>query len=498
MGDQHRPRHAPVFEHIGVDRIDENIRTSTPWTFAAVYIGGSIGLANLTFGWIPITFGLGLWAALSSIAVGSLLGLVLIVPLILIGSRTATNNSTASGAHFGVRGRLIGSFVGLAIMFVYTAISIWAGGTSTVAVLGRLFHTPTNKTALGITYTVIALIVVVIAVYGYHLLVRATKVLAVGGGLLVVAALIAFAPHLTLNYPGHNYLLGDFWSTWLLSAVAVGAGGPMAITTILGDWTRYISPSRYPARKLLPVASLGIFVGTFVPTAIGTLVAVTFANPYGDFVQNLASTAPTWYAVMLLPLALFGGLGLAAETVYSGGLDLDAIFPYLSRARATLIMSAGSVVLVLLGSLVWDISTSIYGASLILIAISAPWAAIVGLGYLRCRGQYHLDDLQVFNRRQRGGAYWYAGGWNWRAIIAWAAGSIFGVLAVSITSTDSKGNTVNLYTGPWANIANGVNVSFLGPFLIAGVLYLVLGADRLSPRLAVTDAVEVPAKTNLG
>ena len=56
-------------------------------------------------GW-ACTFGLGLWATISAIAVGTIVGQILLVPLILIGSRTATNNATSSGATFGVRGRL--------------------------------------------------------------------------------------------------------------------------------------------------------------------------------------------------------------------------------------------------------------------------------------------------------------------------------------------------------------------------------------------------------
>jgi len=466
------------FEHVGVDRIEEHARTSSPWTFFAIFLGGSVGLGNVAFGWIPITFGLGVWDALSSIVVGTLIGLPLIAPLITIGSRTATNNSTASGAHFGVRGRLIGSFVGLAIMVTYCAISIWAGGSATVAVLGRLFGTPTTDGALAIAYAGMALLVVYIAIYGYHLLVRANTILFVGGGLLIVLMLIAFARDLNFSYEGGEYLLGSYWKTWLLSAVAVGIGGAMSLTTIMGDWTRYISPSRYPTSKLVPVAWLSAFIGLVVPAGIGTAVAATFADPYADFAQSLASASPNWYAIALLPLAFFGGLGLAAETVYSGGLDLDAIFPRLTRAMATVIMSVISVALVFLGSLVWNVSESIYSTSLMLTAMAAPWAAIVGIGYLRCRGRYLLDDLQVFNRGQRGGAYWFIDGWNWRAVIAWVAGSAFGILAINTT----------LYVGPLADIAGGVDVSFVGSFVIAGAVYLGLGADSLSAPIAATTA----------
>ena len=73
-------------------------------------------------------------------------------------------------------------------------------------------------------------------------------------------------------------------------------------------------------------------------------------------------------------------------------------------------------------------------------------------------------DLQVFNRRERGGAYWYTGGWNIPALVSWAAGCIIGLLSVQTP----------LYMGPLADIAGGVDMSFLGSFVIAGTLYLIL------------------------
>jgi purine-cytosine permease-like protein len=172
---------------------------------------------------------------------------------------------------------------------------------------------------------------------------------------------------------------------------------------------------------------------------------------------------------VLLVMASIGGLGFSAPTIYSTGLDLDAAAgPRLTRAAATWIMGAATIVLVLVGSLVWDASESLTAASLILLALTAPWAAIVGIGHIRCRGRYHDDDLQVFNRRERGvGIYWFTGGWNWRAVLAWAAGAAFGVATVTAPP---------LYTGPFANVAKGIDVSFFGAFLIAGISYIVLEA----------------------
>jgi cytosine/uracil/thiamine/allantoin permease len=86
------------------------------------------------------------------------------------------------------------------------------------------------------------------------------------------------------------------------------------------------------------------------------------------------------------------------------------------------------------------------------------------LGFLVARRRtYDPHDLQAFNEGRRGGRYWFTGGWNLRALGAWAAGSTFGLLAV----------TTDLYTGPLANLAGGVDLSLAGSALVAAAVYLI-------------------------
>src|SRR5262245_51297496 len=141
----------------GVDRIPENERTSTPTTFFVIFIGTSVGLGAVAFGWVGITFGLGVWDTISAIAVGTLVGQVLLIPLILIGSRTATNNATASGAMFGVRGRLIGSGIGLATCLVALALTVWTSGSAGLAVAGRLFGIADTPAAQAAVYALVTI-----------------------------------------------------------------------------------------------------------------------------------------------------------------------------------------------------------------------------------------------------------------------------------------------------------------------------------------------------
>jgi purine-cytosine permease-like protein len=456
-----------AFEELGVDRIPEEKRRATPWTFFAVCNGASQNLGSVVFGWLPITFGLGLQAAVTSIVVGTLIGLIPMAPLLLIGSRAATNNPTASGGAFGVRGRLIGSALGLTLMLVFTALAIWVGGGVLVSASARLLHTPAGTGALVFSYVALTVASIVIAFWGFHLLVAVTRWLMVFGLVTILAMPFAFGGHLHLGYAGGHYALGSLTATWVLSVLAVGVGQVMAMATVMGDWTRYVSSDRHPPRRLLPVALLAVAVSFIVPEGIGAVVTTAFRNPGGSsFAASLVAASPGWYAWVLVLMALVGGLGWSASSIYSAGLDLDAILGRRERAQATVVASVASVALVLTGLLAWDASGSLTAITLILLAVSAPWAAVIGVDYLRRRGQYDADDLQVFNRRQRGGDYWYAAGWNLRAVAAWAIGCAFGLLTVQTT----------LVTGPWARIVGGTGAGFAIAFIVAGALYAVLEA----------------------
>ncbi len=452
------------FERNGVDRIPEVDRTSTPTTFFVIFIGGSVGLGAVAFGWVGLTFGLGLWATISAIAVGTAVGIALLIPLVLIGTRTATNNATSSGGAFGVRGRLIGSGIGLLTCLVSVALTVWTSGAAGVAVAGRLFGLPDSLGAQAVVFALVAAVSAAVAIWGYRWLVRATAAIFAIGGILMILMPVAFAGRIQWGYAGGEYLLGTFWPTWLLVATTVGVGGSLVVCTILGDWTRYIRSDLHPPRKLAPVAAVALFLGFAVPAAIGAMVSTAFTDPFAPFPVSLAGESPLWYAVPLLPFAILGGVGLVAQSLYSAGLDLEAVVVRITRARATVIIAVIGVVLVYLGLLAPTIQGAIGAALLVLAEFSAPWAVIVGIDFLKTGGRYDADDLQVFNRGTTGGRYWYSGGWHPGAVIAWAAGSIVGLLTIQ----------TQIFSGPLSGIALGVDVSLLLGALVAAVIYLPL------------------------
>ncbi|MEV0529056.1 cytosine permease [Streptomyces sp. NPDC050439] len=469
-------------EQRGVDTIPDGERTSGPRDLISILLGSNLCLGVIVFGWLPVSFGLGWWASVTSVVAGTVIGTALTAPLALVSLRTGTNLSTSSGAQFGVRGRLVGSVVGLLLSLGYTALTVWIGGDVMVGVLHRLTGLPANGLSYGLVYALLAAATVAGAVYGYRVLLRLSRVLAVGMTALLILGAVAYAPDFTTSPlpDAGGYLLGSFWPTWLLALVAAGLSGPIAFITLLGDYTRYVSPARHSSRTVLRASWAGLLAGLLVPQLFGTFTAYA-AGAALDYAGPLVSAAPGWYLVPLLLAASAGSVGNAGLMLYSMGLDLDAILPRASRARATYTVAVVATGCVFVGHYAWEAQDAMTSFVLLLTAIGTPWAVITLIGFVRCGGAYDAEALQVFNRRSRGGIYWYRAGWNIPATVSWALGAVVGLAAVSLPS----------YEGPLLSLTGGVDCSFLLSGVVGGVAYAVLERQG-APEPAGEPAVSVP------
>ncbi|MGI5445679.1 cytosine permease [Streptomyces sp. CA-243310] len=465
-------------EQRGVDTIPEEERTSGPRDLISILLGSNLCLGVIVFGWLPPSFGLGLWPSVTAIVTGTVVGIAFTAPLALVSLRTGTNLSTSSGAQFGVRGRLVGSVVGLLLSLGYTALTLWIGGDVMVGTLSRLTGLPDTGLSRAVMYGALAACTVVAAVFGYRLLLRMSKILSVAMVVLLAVGVLAYAPDFTAAAPPETaYLLGSFWPTWLLAAVAAGLSGPVAFITLLGDYTRYISPARHDSRKVLRSTALGLLVGLLVPQLFGTYTALA-ARAGAEYAGPLVDASPFWYLIPLLVAAAAGSVGNAGLMLYSMGLDLDAIVPRATRTTATLVAAGVATAFVFVGSFEWDVQSAMTSFVLLLTALGTPWAVITLIGHARCRGTYDPDALQVFNRRSVGGIYWYRGGWNPAATVSWAVGAGVGLLAV----------TTPFYEGPLLALTGGVDCSFVLSGLAGGLAYTALTRRNAAVPAPAADA----------
>ncbi|WP_377322381.1 purine-cytosine permease family protein [Pimelobacter simplex] len=478
-----------TIEQHGVDTIPDADRTGRPRDVVTILIGSNLCLGVVIFGWLPATFGLSFWESVTAQVAGTLLGCLLVAPLALVSFRTATNLSTSSGAQFGVRGRLLGSAIGLLLSLGYAALTVWTGGAAVVGPLARLLGTPGGDAAYAVGYVVLAAGSILAAVFGYRLLTRMSSFLAVIMSALMLAGVIALAPRFDpAPVLAGGYLLGDFWTTWLLVLVAVGISGPIAFITLLGDYTRYVSPQRYSQRRVLVASTGGMVAGVLIAQLFGTFTAFA-ARDAGDYVGGLVAAAPSWFLVLLLVNGIFGTVGNAGVLLYSMGLDLDAIVPKVSRVQSTTVAGLVATALVFAGYFLWDAADAVTAFVLLMTAAGTPWAVITLIGFRRSRGVYDADALQVLNRRSRGGAYWFTHGFSVPAVVAWALGTVVGLLSVDTT----------IWHGPLIEVTGGIDLSPLLAGLTGGLAYVALtrgharAAAPAAPSRPVDAAEEAPA-----
>jgi purine-cytosine permease-like protein len=453
------------FEVQGVATVPESSRTAKPSSIVTIFVGSNLSLSVMVFGWLSILYGLSWWQSVSAIVVGTLVASIGVSFSALLGWRGSTNNSVASGAFFGVKGRLIASFVGLLLCVQYVALTVWTGGETISAGWARLTESKESDVTVAIGYGAIALAIVLFAILGYQMIVRLNTWVGPVMIVLVLLSIVGLWDAFDPSYAGDPsvYALGSLNATWLLAALTAGAAGPISFVTQTGDWSRYISEKSHSARQIVFNTFIAMFVGLSIPTLFGAFVA-TAAFDENSFASGYVAGVPSWLLIPLLLIGFVGSLGQGSINLYSMGLDLDAIFPRLSRIRSTALVALIATGLVFVGKFVYDAEAAVTNSVLFLTCLATSWIAITLYGYFSVAGVLDKSALQAFNERSTGGIYWYRGGWNFSAVIAWIVGSVVGVFGIS--SVD--------YVGPISKSLGDVDVSIPAAALAGVAIYAVL------------------------
>jgi purine-cytosine permease-like protein len=451
-------------ENVGVEFIPEDQRRSKLINVFWILFGGSMTFGIIIIGWIPISLGLGWWEALSAIVVGTAVGSFLLAPMSLFGPRTGTNNPVASGAHFGAKGRLIGSMLGVTACIVFAALCVWAAGDVLAGSVARVTGNEDSQLQLQlICYALVSVVMVGIAVLGHANMVVFCKLMVPTAGVLMVVGIFAYYPTFDASYQPGDYALGSFWPTWIAGAIVCAATtnsyGPYA-----GDWTRHVSREKYSDKQLMIVTWLGGFIGMGGAYVWGAYTSASFADPTMDYALGLVVNAPTWYLLPLLYIGLVAGTAQAVINIYSMGLDFSAIVPRFSRVECTIGLGMISTALVYMGAFYEQIALLVTSFLAILVILGAPWVVVNIVGLISRRGYYYSEHLQVFNRSEIGGRYWFAGGLNWQATTAWALGVAAGALFIN----------TGWYVAPGAALLGGADTGLFVSSFVSAAAYILL------------------------
>jgi len=457
-------------ETFGVEQIPAHERSATPFDLFRLIFGGANTFATAVLGSFPILFGLSFQAGVLAIVAGVLCGALILAPMGLFGALNGTNNAVSSGAHFGVHGRIVGSFLSLLTAIAFFSLSVWSSGDALVGGAQRLVGLPENGLTLGLAYGLFAVLVLTVCLYGFRFMLWVNKIAVVSASLLFLLGIPAFASGFDAAYAG-SLQLGQpgFWAAFV-GAALVAMSNPVSFGAFLGDWSRYI-PRQTPRVRIL-LAVIAAQAATLIPFLFGlataSLVAVRAPDyiAQNNYVGGLLAIAPTWYFLPVCLLAVIGGLSTGTTALYGTGLDLSSVLPrLLTRVRATLLIGLAAIAFIFIGRFSFNLVQSVSTFAVLIVTCTSPWMVIMILGLLVRRGFYCPDDLQVFTRGERGGRYWFHHGWNWRGMGAWIPSALLGLAFVNLPGQ---------FVGPLGGLAGGIDLSL--PFSLgsAALLYLTL------------------------
>jgi purine-cytosine permease-like protein len=332
------PEPAPVFEQHGIESIPDRDRSASVFDFARLCWGGANSLATAVLGAFPIMFGLSFWQAMAAILLGVLLGSLVLAPMSVFGPLTGTNNAVSSSAHFGVVGRIVGSFLSLLTAVAFFSISVWSSGDAVIGAAHALFQLPETEGWFALAYGVFGASILIVCIYGFRLMLLVNKIAVVASSLLFIVGVIAFWSRFDAGFGGSQLAWGSaaFWPAFV-SASLVALSNPISFGAFLGDWSRYVP--RSTPRGTLIAATILAQLATLLPFAFGAMTASIIATQAPsylervDYAGGLLAVAPAWFFTPLFVLALLSGMSTGTTSLYGTGLDFSSVIPRLCAAH---------------------------------------------------------------------------------------------------------------------------------------------------------------------
>ncbi|MGH3564844.1 MAG: purine-cytosine permease family protein [Pseudonocardia sp.] len=446
-------------EHRGIDMVPPGQRQSSPQEFLWIWHSTQFSLGTVVLGALPIAFGLGWWATVSAVLFGLLLGTAVFAPLVRIGKRTGANDPISSGAHFGIRGRILANLITVLVALGFFAIAVWTGASAMLVAGQRLLGTPTDTAALAMAIPLVAGSVALVAGYGHRTLLAAYKLMTLAGGVVLLALVAVLTPRFDPGYIGGPYVLDGFWPTWLL-AVSFAAALPISYSIFQGDYSRHLRPEVSDRSAMLWTGAT-MYTSNATALLVGAYVTTVLPDSDQPWVIGVTDVVPTWFAAVVVLFGLVGTVPQGGLCLYAAGLSANSVFWRASRVTTTLAVSVLGTAVLYLGAIVYDAIDSISTFVLVLLVLVSPWAAIMLVGFALHRGRYDPLDLHTFATPQHRGRYWYSHGFNPRAFSAFVPAVALGLLFVDNS----------LYTGPLAGLTGGIDLSWVVPFAVAALLY---------------------------
>ncbi|MGC7840951.1 purine-cytosine permease family protein [Pseudomonas wayambapalatensis] len=396
-------------------------------------------------------FHLNLLWGLVAIVVGHLLGGIVIALASAQGPQLGIPQMVQSRGQFGRYGALL-------IVF-FTALIYVGFFISNIVLAGKSIHGIAPSVPMPTAIVIGALSATAIGVIGYRFIHSLNRI---GTWVMGSALLAGFIMMFAQELPADFFSRGAFNLSGFIATVSLGTIWQISFSPYTSDYSRYL-PREIGIAKPFWATYFGATLGTILCFSFGAVAVLCV--PEGTDAMDAVKQATGWLGPILMVLFLLNIVSHNALNLYGAVLSIvTAIQTFVAHwtpsVRVRVVLA--SVILLGCGLVALNASAGFIGQFigliLALLLVLVPWASINLVDfYLIKKGEY---DIASFFRAD-GGIY---GRFNHHAIVAYVCG-----ILVQLPFANTA-----LYVGPYSNIVEGADLSWLFGLLVTVPLYYCL------------------------
>jgi NCS1 family nucleobase:cation symporter-1 len=397
-----------IIARLGQDSVEPGADTERTMGFGntiMVWLAANMVVTTLLTGTLFVP-GITYLQAILIIMLGTLLGVTVLSLVGCIGTRTRLPTMVLSRGAFGVRGGKVPGVLNLAVLMGWSWVQALLAGIA----VNYAVETMTGFSSVALFTILCQSIVVLLALFGHHGIERVEPFIA---AVMILLALFVFYKAFSAFGLGEFASLPGDPSAGMTAAIAFDVVVATAIS-----WTVLSADFNRNAKTQLG----GIF-GTVIGYTASTSIAMSLGATAAAYAQLKGGAAQGFDPAVLvenfgLPAALVVFLSVMATNtlvVYGMVMSYLDLRPESNFLASALVIGAISIV----GALWQGILDRFLDFLLLIGTFFVPvFAIMLADYYLLRRGNYSAEDVL----KKRGGAYWYTGGFNVPAWVAWVIG----------------------------------------------------------------------------
>ena len=336
-----------LVETNGIDIITEAERTGKPSDLFWPWFAANVSVFGISYAAFVLDFGVSFWQGVLVAVVGISLSFLLCGVIAIAGKRGSVPTMILSRAAFGVTGQKVPGVVSWLVSIGWETFLAIMATLATATVFTQLGWDGGTLTKI-IACAVIATLIVLASVAGYHTIMKLQSILTwVTGAMTIVYILLTVGK---IDWAAIQAIPAGSTQAVIGALVMVMTGFGLGWINIAADWSRYQSRDA-SGGAIVFWNTVGGAVAPVVLVIYGLLLAGSNADLkagiVSDPVGTLATILPIWVLVPFLLSAVLALVSGAVLGIYSSGLTLLSLGVRIPRPAAALIdgilLTAGTI-----------------------------------------------------------------------------------------------------------------------------------------------------------